>query len=469
MGRINNTPPVLPYLLAGALKLTGGAEFWTRALFFPFGLAAAWGLLALAARFLRRPLWPTLIVLAGPAWTLNMNHAMAEVVMAGFALPALWLAVAAADDGDARAWAASALLAALALLSKYNALFVLPPALLYARARGVRLPRLAAWAATALAGLALGMLWDRLAGGLPLGAAWSTTSSAISFSARPQAHRLRALLDFAGGLGLVVAVWGLRLRPSRRALALTAAFCALLFAPRLDLWPARPVDRLTGVLLAWGTCVSLWTLLAGPRARGAALWASWAAAVAALQLAYWAVVARFVVFLLPPLVFWLWERLEGERPGELELLGRTGFGAALALSLALGATDRAYASAQKRVAAQVSARWLSRGARVWYSGHWGLQEYLSRAGARQLDVDRGGWDEVRPGEVVVVSVPNTNRIPPRGRVLAGVESETVPAPLPIRLICGRACEGGFYSSTSGFLPWSLSDAPLDVFTFVERR
>ncbi|MFI5350201.1 MAG: hypothetical protein ACHQ2Z_11700, partial [Elusimicrobiota bacterium] len=53
MASINNNPPVLAYLLAGALKLSGGGEFWTRACFLPFDLAAAWSLLALAARFLK--------------------------------------------------------------------------------------------------------------------------------------------------------------------------------------------------------------------------------------------------------------------------------------------------------------------------------------------------------------------------------------------------------------------------------
>ena len=39
--QINNTPPVLHYLLAGALKLTGGGEFAMRLCFLPFDLAAA--------------------------------------------------------------------------------------------------------------------------------------------------------------------------------------------------------------------------------------------------------------------------------------------------------------------------------------------------------------------------------------------------------------------------------------------
>ena len=466
MAEINNTPPLPHYLLALALRLSGGGEFLTRALFFPFALAAGWGLLALAARFLKKPLWPTLIVLAGPGWALNMPHVMPEGVMAGFALPALWLAAVAADDGDARAFWGSAALAALALLTKYNALFLLPPVLVYLRSRGTAWRRLAAWAAAVLSGVGLYQLRSWIAGGAAVRAAATVLSQSAVMRTSAPTHKARALLAFTGGLGLVVAAWGTRLSPSRRALLWTGGACALLFGPWFDLAPlVRPVDRLTGFLLAWGTCVTAWTLLSGPRTRGTALWVPWIAAVAVLQWAYWAIVARFVVFLVPPLVFWLWERLEAERPSELAPLGRAGFGAALAFTLALGAVDWTYAAAQKSAAA----RTLARGRPVWCASHWGLQEYLVAGGARQLDWTAGGWDEVRPGDSVVLARANSNPLKPERPVLADVSVLRVDSPIPLRLISGWTGEGGFYSSMTGFLPWSLSAEPVDEITTVDVR
>jgi hypothetical protein len=470
MATINNTPPMLGYLLAAALKVSGGGEFWTRALFFPFDLAAAWSLLALAARFLRRPLWPTLIVLAGPAWALNLHHVMAERVMAGFALPALWLAVVGADDGDARAWWGSAALCALALVSKYNALFVLPPALLYGWSRGVSRRRLALWLAVAVSLFAAYQAWDQLGGGDAARAArlvqdqvalqlWSRTS-----------HKLRSLLAFTGGLGLVVSVWGFLLKPRRAAILAAAVAAGILFGPWLDLHSAvRVVDRATGFVFAWGLLVGLWVLGTGPRSRGTALWAAWASSVAALQLMYWSILARFVVFLLPPLTFWLWERLEAERPEALERCGRAGFGAALALGLALGAVDRRFADSQKEAVAQALALAQESGGRAWSSAHWGLQEYATEAGVGELDANRGGWRETRAGDVVIVPTANSNALKANVRFLADVSDVVVDSPIPLRLISGWTNEAGFYSSSMGFLPWSISREPVDKFVFVRRR
>ena len=466
MASINNTPPVLGYLLAAALRFSGGGEFRTRACFFPFDLAASWGLLALAARFLKKPLWPTLIVLAGPGWLLNIHHVMAERVMAGFALPALWLIVVAADERDARAFWGSAAFAAAALLSKYNALFVLPPALAYARSRGEPWRRLAAWSAVAVSGVTLYQAGDLLSGGAAARAAWTVAAQASGGVWSAPTHKARALLAFTGGLSLVAVVWGLRLAPSRRTLLVSGAACVLLYGPWFDLAPlVRSLDRATGFLLAWGTCVGLSTLAGGSRVRGAALWAPWILAVAALQLAYWCVLARFVVFLLPPLTFWLWERLEAERPRELAALGGVGLAAALALALACGIVDRSYAAGQKRVVENFAAS--ASGRRIWCAGHWGLQEYALAAGARELDADRGGWDEVKSGDRVLTARVNANVLAPRVPIRADAATVVVDAPVPLRLMSGWTGEGGFYSSVLGFLPWSLSTEPVDEITAVD--
>jgi len=468
MSSMNNTPPVLGYLLAAALSVSGGSEFWTRALFLPFDLAAAWALLAIAARFLHKPLWPVLVVLAGPAWALNLHHVMAERVMAGFALPAIWLFLAGVDDGDRRRFWASGVLAALALMSKYNALFLLPACLFYGYSRGVPLRRLAAWTVVAVCAVAVYHAADRLQGGGAALAAWSVAREAAGGFWSSPSHLARALLAFTGGLSVGGAFWGAWLRPPRWVVLALGAGTALLFCPWLDLAPiVRPTDRLTGFLLALGTMLSLWTLGRGPHRPGAALWMPWIAAVAVLQAAYWSVLARFVVFLLPPLLFALWERLEAERPESLELLGRAGTAAALVLALGVAAVDLRYARAQKSMASETAERYLSKGRRVFCAAHWGLQEYLVAAGAREIDLRRGGWDEAKPGDVVVVTKINSNVVKPRGRRPANVYTMRLESLIPLRHMSGWTGEGAYYSSVMGFLPWSLSLEPVEEFSIVE--
>lgn len=466
MGAINNTPPLLAYLLAAALKLTGGDEFATRALFFPFDLAAAWGLLALASRFLKRPLLPVLVVLAGPAWALNMHHMMAERVMAAFLFPALWLFVKGADDGDVRARRASAALACLAILSKYNAVFLIPVAVCYGRVRGLTWVRLAAWSAAAVCGAAAWQAWSLAAGADAGLAAWAVTSEAAAGFWSAPSHKARALLAFTGGCGVATALWGAFLAPSRGAAAAGAAVAAVLFAPFFDLAPVvRGVDRATGFLLVWGVLVSLGVLVRGRRTRGAPLWAAWIAAAGALQLAYWSVLARFVVFLLPPLTFWLAERLEADnRPWTPRLEAAT-LAAVVALTLGLGVVDWTYARAQREGARMVARQYAGR--TIWTAAHWGLQEYLVRAGGRPLDASRGGWDAVGPGDVVVVTRANSNLVKPPRLIRADTKGWTITSPVPLRHISAWTGEGAFYSSVMGFLPWSLSLEPVEEFTLVE--
>lgn len=469
MAEINNTPPLLPYLLAGALRLSGGGEFATRALLFPLDLAAAWGLLALAALFLRRPLLPTLVLLAGPAWALNLSHAMAERLMAAFAFPALWRLAVAVEERDERAWRQSAVLAALAVASKYNAVFLLGPAVVYARAGGVPWRRVAGWLAVAPAGALAWLAWNRVQGVGSVGAAWAVTAQAAEGFWSSPAHEARALLGFVGGCGIATALWAPALRPGRRIAAATAAAAAVLLWPRLDLAPVvRPGDRALAFALCWGVLASWAALLRGPRERGTALWASWAAAVLLLQWRYWSVLARFILFALPPLVLWAAVRLERTwEAGRLRRLQAATLALTAALAAAVAWVDWRYCASQKDFAAQVAREHLANGRRVWVAAHWGLQEYLVAAGAHPLDAAAGGWDAVKPGDVVVLTRLSTQGPRPSRPVRADVRAIAVESALPLRHMSGWSGEGGFYSSVMGFLPWSISSEPLEEMTIVE--
>lgn len=467
MTAVNNTPPLLTYLMAAALRLTGGGEFATRAAFFPLDLAAAWSLLALAARFLRRPLLPVLIVVLGPAWLVNMPHLMAERLMAALALPALWLLVVGVDDGDDRAYWASAALAGAALLTKYNSLFVLAPGVAYAWMRGASWKKIALWLALVVAPLGLYQLWDLFAGGMAARSAWVVTSHAWSGKWSGPGHKTRSLFAFIGGCGSLTALAGFALKPSRRALAVCAAAAALLFAPWLDLAPlVLPIDRATGFVLAFGTMLTLWTLAAGEKTRGMVLWASWAAGVAVLQLVYWSVLARFIVFLLPPLVFWAAEHLE-KRPDGGRGIMIPSLAVATALGVAVAFVDYRFAWAQREFAREIIAGPMARGRTVWCAAHWGLQEYLVAAGAKQLDFKRGGWEAVQRGDYVARSRVSTDVPEPIRPFHANATTITVGCALPLRHISEWTGEGAFYSSVMGFLPWSFSADPLEEFTLIE--
>jgi len=465
MASINNTPPLWGYVLAGTWALTDGGEAAMRLLLLPLNAAAALGAYLLAARFLRRPLLPTLILIASPAWSLPLQHLMPEKLLAAFAFPGLYALVRGVDERDGRWFWGSALLLALALLSKYNAVLLLPPALVYAWRGGAGRTRTALWAALALSGAAVYALAD--ASGAALRAAAAVTEASARLPTSAWTHKSRSLLAFLGGCGLVTAFWTWLLC-GRRAAALALLGAAALFLPALDLLPGvRAADRLLGLFLAAGAALGLWRILLEARgSKAGAFWAVWAFGGLLLQSLYWSVMARFTLFLLPPLVFGLAAQLE-ERWSQRRLaaLHAAGLAAVLAFGAGLSAVDYRYAAAQKEASVE-AARLVGEGRRVFFTGHWGLQFYMERAGARALEKP-AGWNVLRRGDVAVVPAVNSNILRPSRPMKADVRVFSVGHRLPLRLDSAGASDAGFHCDVTGFLPFAFSREPLDELSFVE--
>ena len=99
----------------------------------------------------------------------------------------------------------------------------------------------------------------------------------------------------------------------------------------------------------------------------------------------------------------------------------------------------------------------------------GLEYYLGRLGGKGLDVARGGWSLTKPGDVVaILGINSAHRVAPR-HVISDVRSSELSCPIPLRLMSGWTGEGGFYSNLSGFLPYSLSQEPLETFKILELQ
>jgi hypothetical protein len=446
------------YALAAAWRFTGGAEWAMRLLFVPANLAAVAGLYLLAGLFLSEPLWPALILAASPAWLIDMNLLYPETLALGLVLPGLYLL---ASGGGF--WL-SALLCGLAVFTKYGFVFAVPTGAYFLWRKNASPARIVSWCAAALAPILGYLAWDALTYHAAVGSVWTALSQKKALPTSGWAHTARSVLAFTGGGAPVLAVWPFLARRIGRKTAAAAAACALLFLPALDVAPlVRGVDRLTGCALALGAVAACSAVF---RKASSKLWLVWTASALAVQVfCYWSVIARVILMLLPPLVIGLAEELEARfKPARLSALYKASFAGTLALSAALALVDQRYAAAQ-RDAAESSARHAPAG--LWCAGHWGLQFYMERAGARELDAARGGWDEVRPGDVVVVPWNNSNVLRPSRGIKARVATAEVPEAIPLRLLSARSGEAGFYSNATGFLPFSLSREPLDRFDIVE--
>jgi hypothetical protein len=466
--QLNNHPPLHFILLAGIMKLTGGGETAMRAALLPLDIAGGVGLYLLAARFLRRPLWPTLILIATPAYWINMNHLMAEKTAVILGLWGVYSLVRGVDEDEPRWFWASAALLDLAMLSKYNAVFFLPPALAYGYARGAR-RRLWIYAGLCLAGPLTYVLYTHVRG---LGGLSEPIHDLATAYARPWArwhHKLRSILSFIGGCGVVTAIWPfLVVRPRLRSLAAALLMVGALFWPGLDLAPVRGLDRATGILLSCGALWGIGNMAAVHiRQRGGPLWAAWTASGLLGTWLYCSVSARVILLLLPPFVLAAAEALEARVDGpRLSLWYRISLTGVCLVSLTLAGVDYRYAGVQREYARRVVRERAGSG-RIWCASVLGLRHYLDEAGASDIDRSQGGWRQVRPGDVVVSSLI-TEALAPETRLMANVSRLRVDCAIPVRLICVQGGEGGFYSNAWGFLPFSLSREPLEEFTLVER-
>lgn len=480
MTEINNTPPLTLYLLAFALKATGGGERAMKMFLLPFDLAAASALYLLAARFLASPLLPTLIVLAGPAYLISMGQLNPDKFCLAAGLWALYLTVRSCDSGRLR-WGGPAALLGLSILFKYAGIVFLIPALCYARQKGAAPRRLACFTASALAPLGLYLGWDGAHGAGAWGSAWNVIWRSAADSWADWVHKLRSFLSFVGGCGVVIAVWPfLTPAPGRsRAFILYAVIPSLLlFWPGFDIEPVRILDRIMGLGFSI-TALAALGLMFSKTARsseGWFLWSSWVVSGACLQIfVYWAVLARITVFFLPPLIFFLAQLLE-KRFSARSLRGIYAVSLAMVafLSASLSWVDHVYAEAQREFARQVVEPYVRSGRRVYFEGHWGLQYYMEKAGAELIDHRAYGWEAVRPGDIVVASRVNSNsnltfapRVERAHRIRRDF-SARVESAVPLRLMSGWTGQGGFYANSWGFLPYSFSFEPVEEFLLGEH-
>ena len=458
---------ITSYILAAASALTRGSEFGMRLACLPFDVVAACALYALAARYLKRPLGPVLTIIAGPAWFLSMPLLMAEKWMMCCILLSACALLRGLDEKNRPLYWLSAVLISLAVTLKSTAACLLIPLAVVQWRRGVPPARIAAYLLACVALPALDAFWLE---------PWRLLDTA-AFSRRldpsvfARFQRLRALLAFPAACGPIIAA-GLLLPSSvsgeRRRWTLLGAFlaAALAFSPFLDTPGRAPVlfDRFLGLFFAFATLAALAKVME-PRSRrlpGGALWLSWLLAGLAASWFNFFVSARSILIFLPALTLALAERLEEDLDARaLDLFYGAGFSAILILSFLLARVDADFAGAQRAVASVVQGR------KVWFTGHWGFQYYMEKAGAVGLDAGSGGWAAVRTGDLVVVPLNNTLQLLPPPALRYKISEVRMNEPIPLRLIDIGRRQAGFYASPFGFLPYTVSREPLDVFTMVE--
>lgn len=461
---VNQNPPLVCYLLAGLKLLFGENEFAYHVVFLAFPVGCALLMHALARRFCRRPVFVTLLSVASPAFLVSATNVMADVPLFFFWLLAVHQTVRAVETGRSRYLWTAGIAASAAAMTKYFGVALVPLLVVYwvagrrrfsphVFALGLPIAVLTLWG---FYSLALGDVFH------PLGAARYSQGGTGA-----RIVRLGPALCFFGG-GVV---W------------------PLILAPRLFLqapWKLPAVCMLTacGFFLADGTpeethflfwiamttagavlaavCLEAGVWELRPDSLLLVLW--FFGTLAFVWLFNWTINARVVlpaVFPAAVLAIRVFESPEGFR---LDGVSRA---VALALTIFAGVTvawaDLEYADTFREFARSARVQERIGKEPLYFTGHWGFQHYMERAGGVAYDADS---PDVPVGSCVVHSAPNTNDWElevPAETVFKGF----VPARVPLHTMRVK-CSAGFYSNVFGAMPFGYLPDNYRIAFHIER-
>ena len=423
-------PPLTAYLMALPLAAGRGGEV-------PIHLAmillaaASLGAVSWTGEALGVPARWSILLAASPALCASAVSAMADV-------PFLLLTVLAWGTAARGRAGASGVLIALSALTKYVGLVNVPLSVLALRPPSKRKAALL----TAVAG-GLFVAWcvfNLIAyGQLHVSAA----SRFGLFAFRRQGELLLSLVAALGVAGLPAAVGLIRWTRAVAALSAVAGAAGAALVLARGGGPANAVIGFVAFAAGAALFLAAWraTRAAG---RGDLFLPAcfWGYATYTGLLVYFGA-ARYLLPLLPPLVWLLARHGDGER-SRTRWLASIGAGAVLSVLVLWG--DAGYANAWRTAAGR-----LPREGRRFEIGHWGFQWYAGAVGYTPLEPRQ----VLGPGDVVAEAqgIHGARTSPAHAALLHELSLVTVPSPW-VRVMDRRA-QAGLYSSAWGFLPFGL--------------
>lgn len=466
-------PPLFPYYWAVAIKLFGQHPFLWKLWLLPLALVLVFSLHALLIRFAPgHQMWLTWFIIISPIFLPSFNL-MLEIPVAALGLSALVLFFRAADRDSLKLALVSALIAGLAMQTKYTG-FILPPVILL---YGIIFKKLRLALAPAL--LSLVVFWA-IEGLFALSAGHSHLlyQSGIYGSVNPLKKYLYLAWPFVTIIGATMPALALlallALKVSRRMILaaaglITTGFLLIAFVPQqYSIWPLRyrPSGELItlahAVFSLYGAMIYLSLAVVVSRlCRFAAGWSAisrWRDYKTEWFLLLWLLGETASYFLLSPIP--AVRRVLGLLVVITLLIGR--LLSKVSLSAARGALHRAiiigsmtlgliyYAvdlhdAEVEKMAAEESARRvreLNPNATTWYVARWGFQFYAERLGLRPVIADES---ELLPGDWLVISDGPHFPQPIKAHInrfkIEPVTQLTIRDPLPVSTMLGYYMSG----------------------------
>lgn len=452
-------PPLAAYYMAFAGWAAGFSEKALHLAFMLPAFLAVWGTYALARRKSSLPLIAALAGLATPAFLVSSTTLMSDAVMLAFWVWAVFFWIKGVEDGSLLSLVFSGVLIALASLSKYFGMSLVPLLAAYSLFNGRKglkaLPFLLIPAA-ALAGYHFytqflygrGLLFDasiypaQLDGVVRLDKSIVSTVFAggcviIALFFLPSVWGVKAIIP-----GLALVAGGAVYLVSQKSLGgvelWTGAF-GWGYAAQLSLYYAAGIGILTLSLVDFIKRRDAFSVLLG----------LWVFGTLAFTVFFNGTVSAMSILpMASPVGILLARAAEDAMPGKIRLW--VPLALALVVSLAVASADYRLANSARDAAQTIAAKYSRGPGQLWFQGHWGFQYYLEKAGGKPLE-----WNNLRITADDAIAFPFNNtglRLMPEDKFAVAENLGYAPLPLVSTMTPGPGA--GFYGGR-GALPFLL--------------
>jgi 4-amino-4-deoxy-L-arabinose transferase-like glycosyltransferase len=471
MWAVTENPPVAGYYFA----LAGNIFGWNEIGLHLAGLAAAIGVLLgthrLARHLCRQPMVAVCATLFAPIFLVSANTVMCDMLMLAFWVWAMVFWLEGLSQNHSGKLLAAGLLMALALLTKYFGVALLP---LLAVHGALEKRKAGFWVAAWMIPLAALGAYQWITFALYGHALFS---AAASFATSVQgelgftrlADALIALAFTGGGaagvLFLAPLLWRARVLAILALGTLFLGVAVLLGGHLLHKYPALATPWVRGEvslqLIFWALGGVLVLAMAraemGQNRRDSRAWllALWVAGTFIFTaFANWTINGRSLLPMLPAVGILLARRWDvGGRRSPRAL--HWGLAMSALLALLVAQSDYQLAVAVRRSAQAVFVRCAQSRQTIWFEGHWGFQYYLEQWGAAPVDFKHS---RQLPGDILVVPQHNTDVAMPAPEIVGHRDMLSVSCPSGCATWQG-AVGAGFYSSVVGPLPFAFGRVP----------
>jgi 4-amino-4-deoxy-L-arabinose transferase-like glycosyltransferase len=468
MYEVTKNPPLVGYYIAAVAAVVGWSEVALHAAFLPAGALAAVGTFLLARRFTRRPLEAGLAALLSPVFLVSSTNLMCDTTML-----ALWCAsivcwIRGFDTGSQGWRLASGVLIAIAFLTKYFAIALVPLLIVYGALRERRAGR---WILPLLVPMAVVLAYDGIARVLYGHALFLNAAIYPSTMAGTPKFSAQALvgLAFAGGCTIAALIYA-PLLWSRRTLAIAWVLLVLVMFDPGEVREVMGISVILNPQWSWILDLQLFLLaLGGVSVAGLAITDLWHHRTPeSVLLALWVlgtlVFASFInwtnngrsnLVLAPAVGILLVRRLDaltaaGWAPGTFSRIGA--LGAAVLVALGVAWADYRWANDVRDAARSIGGGHERPGRVTYANGNWGFQYYMEKEGVRTIDLNR---DVLERGDALILLNNNTNpRFNPKDSTYLIDEYKH---PEGRWLYTNSTNVGaGFYSSAIGPIPYAFA-------------